>query len=312
MNYRLLGKTGLEVSILSFGTAAIGMDYGIQVPNDFGKPSDEKAIDLLLKAADSGINLFDTAPTYGNSEELLGKSVSKRKDCIIATKVSLPKNPDGRPIYGKELQSLVENSVNESLKRLKRSRIDILLIHNATKEAIHQGDIILAISRLVEKGIVKFTGATVYGVENGLAVIESGLDIIQVAYNILDQRMTDAVFAAAERKKIGIIARSALLKGVLSSRANWLPTELSNLKKASLEIKNALSISLEELSRIAFRFCISSPYVATTLFGARTSNELDEALLAIQEGVLPNDVLDKVTSMRFPDDPVLDPFNWPI
>ena len=90
MKYSNLGKTGLKVSQLSLGTVELGLNYGINEPGGFGKPDKEHSIHLLQRAADAGINLFDTAPSYGCSEELLGRAFANRNDCIITTKVNVP------------------------------------------------------------------------------------------------------------------------------------------------------------------------------------------------------------------------------
>ena len=80
MKYSKLGKTGIPVSRLGLGTVELGLDYGINEPGNFGKPDEEYSIHLLHKAADAGINIFDTAPAYGCSEELLGKAFADRAD----------------------------------------------------------------------------------------------------------------------------------------------------------------------------------------------------------------------------------------
>ena len=88
MQYRTLGGTDLSVSILSIGTVELGMEYGIPVPNQSEGHDEEGAIDLLRFANHSGVNLFDTAPSYGNSEVLVGQSLGEHLNCHIATKVS--------------------------------------------------------------------------------------------------------------------------------------------------------------------------------------------------------------------------------
>src|SRR3989339_1448475 len=91
MRYRTLGKTGLKVSLLSFGTVALGVDYGIEIPAGYGRPTEDQALGLLHSAVDQGVNFFDTAPAYGESERLLGKALKKQPNCYVATKVTIPK-----------------------------------------------------------------------------------------------------------------------------------------------------------------------------------------------------------------------------
>jgi aryl-alcohol dehydrogenase-like predicted oxidoreductase len=85
---RMLGRTGLSVSVLALGTVKIGRDRGVKYPVPFTIPDDDAVIELLNTAADLGINLIDTAPAYGNSEERIGRLLPQvRGDFLISTKV---------------------------------------------------------------------------------------------------------------------------------------------------------------------------------------------------------------------------------
>src|SRR6266853_6726240 len=91
MKYSSLGRTGLHVSQLALGTAAFGLEnYGIQEPGEQGRLSEDQAIGLVRAAVDKGINFFDTARGYGESEAVLGKGLNGHSSCIVATKIGIP------------------------------------------------------------------------------------------------------------------------------------------------------------------------------------------------------------------------------
>src|SRR3990170_3245835 len=114
MLYRKFGRTNLQVSVLSMGTVSLGMDYGIERPGDFGCPEESLSIQFLQAAADAGINLFDTAPGYGKSENILGKALGGRPECVFATKLSIHRDAEGRFLSGESLRKFVENSLEHS------------------------------------------------------------------------------------------------------------------------------------------------------------------------------------------------------
>lgn len=313
MFYKKLGRTGLSVSAISFGTVSLGVDYGIEVPGNFGRPEEQEVIQLLGQAADSGINLFDTAPNYGTSERYLGEAIGERSDCYIATKVSIPSEPSGKTRGGKELSVAIDASLASSMRNLKRDYLDIVQIHNATLSVIRDGSMTGCLVRAKEEGRIHFIGASVYTEAEALAVIEAGcFDVLQVAYNLLDQQMATRVFPAAKEAGVGIIVRSALLKGVLTSKSEWLPPELSALKAAAVVCKDAISGTWEKLPEMAVRFCISAPEVSSVLVGVRTRSELLEALGVSEAGPFSESMIRDAKKLALHDDFLLNPSNWPI
>ncbi len=241
MEHRILGRTRLSVSILSLGTVELGIGYGIRKPGQSAYPERSEAVYLLRYAADQGINLFDTAPAYGEGEQLLGEALGRRHDCYFTTKVSIPEE-DGKVLSGQPLQVAINGSLEASLKALDRDWLDIVQIHNATADILEQGEIAGVLLRARESGKVRFLGASVYGEEAALAVIRAGsFDVLQLAYNLLDQRMAANIFPAASQANIGVICRSALLKGALTERAKWLPEELAALRQQATKAMTTLA-----------------------------------------------------------------------
>ena len=161
MNYRILGKTGLRVSAIGFGSVELGMDYGIKVPGKRGRPNRKESEGILQRALDSGINFFDTAPSYGDSERLLGAVIGS-KPCYIATKVNVDEeNGD----VGRAIRASVENS----LRNLNRECLDIVQIHNMEENTRKHDDALNALGALQKKGLIRFIGTSLYGSQDVLS-----------------------------------------------------------------------------------------------------------------------------------------------
>lgn len=298
MNYRPLGRSGLTVSALSLGTVALGVDYGIAAPGAFGRPAEADAIRLLRAALDRGVTLIDTAPAYGESERIVGRAVGRDSRAIIATKVSPP----------------IGNSLELSRRALDRDVLDIVQIHNATREMIEAGAVTEALLEAQRRGMIRVIGASVYGEDAAMAVIASGAyAVLQVALNALDQRMLATVLPAAAAAGIGVIVRSAFLKGALTPKAQWLPESLAPLRDAATRARDLLAGgSWDRLPQAAMRYCLSVPSVASVLTGARTIAELDAALAAEGAGTLDAAQLSDAAALAVTDDHLVNPQHWPV
>jgi 1-deoxyxylulose-5-phosphate synthase len=306
LKYRELGRTGLKVSAIALGTVSLGLEYGIKAPGQFGRPDELSAVRLLRLAADRGVTLIDTAPTYGTSERLVGCALAANKRTIIATKVTPP--PDGV-----DVRAAVDASLAASRLAIGRETLDIVQIHNATVETIAKGDMADALVRAKRIGQIRFLGASVYGEAAAMAAIACGqFDVLQIAFNVLDQRMAANVLPAADAAGIGVLVRSALLKGALTAKAQWLPAPLDRLRTGAEQARDLLAEGAwDGLPKAATRFCLSFPVVASVLVGARTAGELDIAIQAETEGPLADSQLLGAARLGLDDEQLLNPAHWP-
>jgi aryl-alcohol dehydrogenase-like predicted oxidoreductase len=308
------------VSALSFGTVSLGVDYGIAAPEAFGHPSEDEAIDLVRAAVDRGITLIDTAPSYGEAERIVGRAVGRDARAIIATKVTFPSVAAADPRVGAgghmgpPLQQAVNASVESSLRALDRDVLDIVQIHNATREMIEARAMTDALLDAKRRGLVRVLGASVYDTDAALAAIRSGeYGVLQVAFNALDQRMMREVIPAANAAGVGVVVRSALLKGVLTPKVQWLPAPLGALRESAGRARDALAGgSWERLPEAAMRFCLSAPHVASVLTGARTLAELEVALAAEAAGPLDAATMARAAQLAIEDEGLLNPSHWPV
>ena len=213
---RPLGSTGMATSILGLGTVKLGRDQGVKYPSGFTIPDDRAARQLLARARELGINLIDTAPAYGTSEERLGPLLQgQRRDWLICSKVG-EEFSDGCSSFDFS-PAHTRFSVERSLRRLGTDYLDIVLVHSDGNDE----DIILnqgaldTLATLKQEGKLRAFGISTKTVAGGLLAAEH-CDCVMVTWNL------------AHREEVPVIDRChALGKGVLIKKAlasGHLPT----------------------------------------------------------------------------------------
>lgn len=309
MNYRVLGRTGLWVSEISFGAVEIGMPYGIPTAGGLERPSEKEAHALLHAALDMGVNFIDTARAYGESEEIIGRALKgRRHEFIVATKVY---HYADRGLSAAEQRRAVRESIETSLRALQTDVIDVLQIHSATQEVLERGDVLLEMEKAQRAGKVRFLGATVYGVEAPRIAVQDGhYDVIQVAYNMLDRRLEAEVLPLAHEKDIGVVVRSVLLKGVLTPRYASLPAELAELREAARRLEALVRDECESLAEAAFRYVLANPHISTALVGTGKLRNLERAAEYAGRGPLSPSLAAEIRCITVADESLLDPSTW--
>ena len=320
MRFRTLGRTGLRVSEIGLGTVEIGLEYGIPVDGRrTRRPSVQDAERLLHRALDLGVNFIDTAPSYGESEAIIGRALGgRRQEYVLASKV--PAGDRGR-LGHKALQARIEASIARSLRALATDVFDVVQIHNAPTDVIRDGEVLAILQDCRRRGSVRFIGVTTYGEEASLAALEAGgYDCLQIAYNVLDRQPEERVLPLAREKGVAIIARSVLLKGALSYRCASLPPELLELKLAIGRLGSLLAgggeasaaVGIGRLPEVAYRYALGHPGVSVALVGAGTLDELAAAVGYAALGDLSVAEVAAIRSVTLSPAEQLDPSRWPI
>ncbi len=211
MKYRMLGKTGYEVSEVSFGSWAIG--------GAWGTVKDDDSMLALEKAIDKGVNFFDTADVYGDgrSEQLLGKLASCQKQRIyIATKAGRRIDPHVAKSYTiKNITSFVERS----LKNLNVECIDLLQMHCPPNEIYYNEEFFYDLNSLIDAGKVAKLGVSVEKVSEALRAIKyDNISTVQIIFNMFRLKPADKFFDEAKKRNIGILARVPLASGMLTGK----------------------------------------------------------------------------------------------
>jgi L-galactose dehydrogenase len=278
MQYRLLGRTELKVSVVGFGASPLGDVFGTTDPAE-GK----RAVHLAI---DEGINFFDVSPYYGLTlaEERLGLALEgRRAKVILATKC-------GR--YGETAFDFsaerITKSLDESLRRLRTDYVDLFQAHDVEFGSAQQivEETIPAMRRLQRQGKVRYIGITGYPLKVLMRIATAApVDAIlsYCRYNLLIDDMDSVLVPFAERHGIGLINASALHMGILTERGapGWHPAPREVIEAAGRAAKFCRSYSVD-LSELALRFCFDYPRVASTLVGMSSAKHVASNLRAFE------------------------------
>jgi len=311
MIQRPLGKTGMKVSEIAFGGVEIGIPYGIGVETNADMLSQSEAVSLLHAALNSGINFFDTARLYGNSEAIMGRAFKeKRNEIILCTKCSHFRNEDGSfPDY-KTLKTIIENSLKESLEALQTDYADIYMLHQGDVQILENSDVAKVFTDLKKSGIIRATGVSTYTPEETEMAINSGnWDVIQLPFNLMDQRQA-ALFSLASQRGIGIVVRSVLLKGLLSDRGKNLHPALKGVEDHLSKYNRLLSSSCNNLPTAATKFALSFKEVSSVLVGIDKMEYLQKSLQAADGIYFDEATLQMSKQLAYPDPVFLNLHEW--
>ncbi len=311
MHKRILGRSGIDVSEISFGTVSLGVPYGIGVNGKADMPSESEAVELLRSALDQGVNFFDTARAYGCSEERIGKAFkNKRKDAVICTKCAHLYDENRCLPSDEKLKSIIDTSLNESLKALQTDYVDVYMMHNADIKILANQEIMNVFFRYKKKGAARAIGVSTYSVEETRVAIESGVwDVIQLAYNLLDQSQAE-LFSLAEQHGVGIVVRSVLFKGILTDRGRNLHPELKSVEQYRHAYNELLSEQIPALSGLATKFVLSQKEVSSVLVGIDKPEYLQSALDVADGNYLDEKTLMAAENMAYPDPSFLNLAEW--
>jgi len=311
MNKRTLGRTGIQVSEIAFGGVEIGMPYGIGVKSKADMLSEVEAISLLHSAIDSGINFFDTARMYGESESIMGRTFKDRRDqVVICTKCRPFRDNLGKLPDAEELKEIIEISLSESLTELQSEYIDIYMLHQSDIEIIENETIVTKLLNLKEQGVIRAMGVSTYTLEETKKAIDSGVwDIIQLPFNLMNQTQASNFSSAAE-SGVGIMVRSVLFKGLLSEKGRNLHSALKDVEAHVKLYKELLSESVPDLPTLATKFALSFEQVSSVLVGIDRMEYLQKSLTAADGIYLNEERLARAKKLFYPNPQFLDLVKW--
>jgi aryl-alcohol dehydrogenase-like predicted oxidoreductase len=212
MNYRPLGRTGWNVSEVSFGAWAIGSGWGAV--------NDDESIAALHRAIDLGVNFIDTADVYGDghSEQLVSQVVKARKGerIYVATKAGRRLDPHVSAGYNR---GNLTAFIDRSLKNLATDCLDLVQLHCPPTEVYYRPDVFGVLDDLVKQGKIRYYGVSVEKVEEALKAVEfPGVQTVQIIFNMFRLRPTERFFPEAKARQVGILARVPLASGMLTGK----------------------------------------------------------------------------------------------
>jgi myo-inositol catabolism protein IolS len=295
MEYRKIGRTGLNGSILGFGCWAIG-------GHGYGKVDDNISIHAIQRALDLGINLFDTADVYGfgHSEEILGKALgSRKKDAIIATKFGVGWDKSGqtfRDCSPKRVRKALEAS-------LRRLAVDCISLYQ-----VHWYDGTTPISSLMEElekcrqeGKIRYVGCSNFSIEPiktaNMEGVGSCFETIQTSYNLLERNSEKLIQECAELLGMGVLAYGLLARGLFSGKYDTetkfgdFDTRVHDVNfsadgfRRNMQLLNVLKETAirygKTTSQVAIRWVLENKNITTALIGIKDACQVEENAGAI-------------------------------
>ncbi|MCP3142804.1 aldo/keto reductase [Pyxidicoccus xibeiensis] len=273
MERRPLGRTGLHVSVLGFGAGHVGSP----------DLAEADAAALLHGVLDSGINLIDTAPGYGLSEERIGRHLhGRRGEFILSTKCGygVPGVEDWTP-------ECITRGVDQALQRLRTDVLDVVHFHSCPVEVLRRPGLIEALVRAVEAGKVR---AAAYSGDNAAleyALGTGAFTVVQTSVNVFDQRAIDRGVAWARDKGVGVIAKRPL------GNAPWRFAERPGAHDIGEYWHRMRTMGLDtrglDWSEVTLRFAAHVPGVSTCIVGTGRLDNLRRNLRTLEHGPLPPD-----------------------
>jgi aryl-alcohol dehydrogenase-like predicted oxidoreductase len=314
MEYRPLGRTGFDVSSISFGAWAIGGTWG-----DVDDAVSNKA---LHRAIERGVNFFDTADVYGDgrSERLLGQLRRETRERIfIATKAGRRSSPHSAPSYNR---ANLTRYVERSLTNLGVDAIDLLQLHSPPTDVYYMPEAFEVLDDLVRAGKIRFYGVSVERIEEALKSLEyAGVQAVQIIFNIFRQRPSHSFFEQAKSKRVGIIARlplsSGMLTGKMTPASTFAPDDHRTFNREGAAFDKGETFSgvpfdeglaiVEELRSIlpagptmaqwALRWILMHDAVSCAIPGAKTPQQVDDNMASAELAPLPDALMAKLRDL---------------
>lgn len=285
MQYRRLGKTGLQVSAVGVGTWQLG--------NHWGKQFEQAEVNnLFARAAELGINLVDTAECYGHhvSEGFIGEALkTSRQDWIIATKFGHNRGSE-LPAEAHWQPDQVLLQLEASLRALQTDYIDIYQFHSGTREQLDNDDLWTMLDQQVQAGKIRYLGISIgqpnqlYQVERATAL---GVSVIQTIYNAIQPKAAETVLPACQRQNLGVLARVPLASGFLTGKyqpgAQFPANDVRAERKPEVneqQIAQALAV-LKQIpeganpASWACHWCLQHPAISAVVPGVKSLEQLE-------------------------------------
>lgn len=276
MEKRAFGRTGMEVSVLGFGGAEIGHEGAHLTP----------VAQLLGSALDAGLNVIDTGECYGDSEELIGKTVADRRDeFYLFTKAG---HPHGQESGANWTPASILESIERSLRRLRTDRLDLVHLHSCPEAVLKKGDAIVALQAAREKGYTRFIGYSGDSHAAEYAIACGAFDSLQISVNIADQEAIEHTLPAAQKAGMGVIAKRPLAN--VAWRTGQKPensyhhTYWDRLRKLNYTFLHGAN--MERSVATALRFALAAPGVCTAIVGTRNPERWAENARLLEDDSL--------------------------
>jgi len=314
MNYRTLGRTGWNVSDVSFGAWAVG--------GTWGPVEDDESLKAMHHAVDLGVNFFDTADVYGDgrSERLLGRLRSERSEEIhVATKAGRRSDPHSAESYTRENLTAF---VDRSRENLGMETLDLLQLHCPPWPVYYKPEVFELLEEFVKVGKIRHWGVSVEKVEEALKAINyPGCQSVQIVFNVFRQRPADLFLPQAIERQVGVLARlplsSGMLTGKLSKQSTFAPDDHREFNREGAGFDKGETFSgvpydlgleaVEELrglvpagmtmGQFAIRWILMFEGISCAIPGGKTVSQVSQNCAASDFPAMSNETMEAVRSL---------------
>lgn len=286
MKYRILGKTGVRVSVIGIGTWQFG--------GEWGKTFSQDEVDAMFaRAGELGINLVDTAECYGDhlSESFVGKAIERNRDqWIVATKFG-HKFHDNFERSEPRSPADVRVQLEDSLQALRTDYIDLYQYHSWGDEQFFDDDVLAELRKMLDEGKIRHLGNSVGKNDNVRQIgasADRSISFIQIIYNRLDRGPEDTTFPICLEQNLGVMARVPLASGLLSGKYQpghqFDPGEVRGRQKSEqrdAKLREVQQIAQTEvpagvdMATWALAWCLQHPAVTCVIPGCKTVEQVE-------------------------------------
>lgn len=280
---RRFGATDMNVSTLGFGGAEIGF-HGAELAT---------VEQLLNSALDAGLNVIDTAECYANSEDMIGETVSHRRDDFyLFTKCGHTSGLEGEDWD----VAMLERSIDRSLQRLKTDRVDLIHLHSCSKEHLERGEVIEVLQKAKAAGKTRYIGYSGDGDTAAYAVQLGVFDSLQTSVNIANQQVLDLALPLARERNMGVIAKRPIANAVWGGprpEHSYYQTYWDRLQELDYPF-----LADDKTAGIgaALRFTLSQPGVHTAIVGTTNPSRWKQNADLLAAGPLPEAEIEAIRS----------------
>lgn len=281
---RPLGSTGIDVAELALGTWGLSGD-------GYGPISNREAEATIRRAVELGVTLFETSDAYGKgaTEALLGRLLEPHPTTQIATRHGVDRTE--KPAKKRFDPAYLQGALERSLERLKRSCIDVYLLHNPTEEELRREELQAFLKSLKKAGKVRCWGVSVGDADVGRAALEAEAEVIELAYNAFHAADLASLASDIAEARVGVLARSVLAYGLLAGmwppsklfpegdhrRLRWIDSDELGVRVRQLDgLRGLLGGDVVSLRGAAVRYVLANHLVSSAVLGPRSVSQLEQ------------------------------------
>ncbi len=295
----------MKISRLCLGTVQLGMDYGIN--NSTGQPGLEESRSIVRTAVESGITTFDTAPAYGDSEQVLGRCLRELPgEYVVVSKIPALDWRSGPPA----VTAGIRQGIQATILNLGTPRLGVCLFHRFDDMYMQGRAALGALVEFKDEGLIEKIGCSVYTPDEAASCLRlPACEVVQVPFNLADKRLLDGdFFRKAKAAGKLVFVRSVYLQGLFFKRE--LPAGLADFGPFRERLEAVAGAAGLGLGEMALRYALSVDGIDSVIIGVETAAQLETNLGLAARGALPERLLTEINGLGTAAESIIDPRRW--